>query len=193
MLQLILELTILILDMSYIYCNMIFKLVRRVFYSSLSNSNHKKQRMDIRQYKDERFFLVPFNEEFCWEIEEDGFVIIIGEAHYQAFIERVESKKQDNDFRFLPRGKFTELENIDAINLNRGYAQDFLETIVDKTREISFADFEVLNRTLGTKWKHEDISLFHQQTDEYNTDSPKPKYDYVSWGYGLFYSTLMDD
>ncbi len=148
--------------------------------------------MNIDQFKNERFFLLQFNEEFCWEVEENGFVVIIGEEHYEAFKQKVEARRQQPGFHFWPRGKFSELENTESTALHQGYAKEFLETAVERTLEISFAEFGVLNRTLGSDRKTEGRSLFHQQTNQYDSDKSKPRYDYVSWGYGLFYTTLMD-
>jgi hypothetical protein len=147
--------------------------------------------MNIEDFKGQKFWAIQFNEEFCWEIEENGFVVIVGEEHFQAFRARVAERLREERFHFLPRGKFTELEDENSTNLHIGYAREYLEKVVGKAREISFEEFLALNRALGICGQVGNRHLHHHQTNEY-TSEDGPKYDYFAWGYPLFYSTIMD-
>lgn len=148
--------------------------------------------MNIQAFKGQKFWVVQFGEEFCWEVHEDGFVVIAGEDHFQAFRARVAERLREERFHFWPRGKFSELENESSTNLHIGYAREYLEKIVGKAREISFEEFLALNRALGACGEDNNRHLHHHRTNEYSREGG-PKHDYFAWGYHLFYSTIMDD
>lgn len=149
--------------------------------------------MDINSLSGERLFLVQFEEEFCWEVEENGFVIIVGADHFEAFKEKVASRQEEEDFYFPVRCKLNEMESQSSRTLHQEYAQEYLKKVIGKTREISFVEFKALNNALGRiNVGEQEPTLFYAKTNEYSPGS-KIKLPYFSWGYDIFYSTIMDD
>ena len=115
-------------------------------------------------------YIVSFEEEFVWGIEESGFVVM-NETGFKKFKEKIQEKKNLPDFFFSPRGLVG--DDKETIHLLKEYSKKFLEKAEDIVREISEPNW----LTLKEVFKLPDFPDFGET-------------NYVSWGYDLFFKKI---